>query len=284
MRVSQAILVLCVGPVNAFLPSGNLSNKLSTLSIATTDDNIQLTTTDDNIQLSTTDEKLYKETVYTFVTDIFSADSASPITREFGEKSQALPFVSRPINLAGYVGDAGFDPLGFSDRFSMEYLREAELKHGRLGSLAWLGWIGVDLGMRINLAPAGELQASNSAAALKALLPKAALASHPDGFWNSPTLKALFLISFIECVCTDDVAKMINRNECPREAGDLNFDVLKILKGKSDAEIEKMKLHEIKNVRLGMLAFFGVLIQSTVLGHDAFPYVGSDFLDKAFLK
>merc|ERR1719469_236342 len=148
MRVSQAILVLCVGPVNAFLPSGNLSNKLSTLSIATTDDNIQLTTTDDNIQpsiiatddniqLSTTDEKLYKETVYTFVTDIFSADSASPITREFGEKSQALPFVSRPINLAGYVGDAGFDPLGFSDRFSMEYLREAELKHGRLGSLAF---------------------------------------------------------------------------------------------------------------------------------------------------
>merc|ERR1712029_1061517 len=89
----------------------------------------------------------------------------------------------------------------------------------------------------------------------KALGPKAALASHPDGFWNSPILKAVFLISLIECFTTDNTIKMLNKEDFEREPGDLNFDVLKILKGKSEAEIESMKLSEIKNLRLGMFAF-----------------------------
>jgi len=232
---------------------------------------------------STSEDSYQEETAYTFVSDVFSNDSPAPI-RDFREKSEALPFVSKPVNLAGYVGDVGFDPLGFSDRFSMDYLREAELKHGRIASLAWFGWVAVDLGLRFDFGPSAEIQATTSAAAAKALMPKAALASHPDGFWNSPILKAIFLISLIECFCTDNVIKMLNKEDFERETGDLNFDVLKILKGKSEAEIESMKLSEIKNLRLGMFAFFGVLYQSTVLGCESFPYVYSDFWDRLFLK
>merc|ERR1712029_850233 len=69
------------------------------------------------------------------------------------EKSKALPFLPYPENLAGYVGDAGFDPLRFSDFVPMDYLREAELKHARICMLATVGWVAVDSGMRVYPVP-----------------------------------------------------------------------------------------------------------------------------------
>jgi hypothetical protein len=36
--------------------------------------------------------------------------------------------------------EAQFDPLGFSDTFDMKWLREAELKHGRVCRLACVGF------------------------------------------------------------------------------------------------------------------------------------------------
>ena len=65
------------------------------------------------------------------------------------EKSQALAFLPAPKNLKGYVRDVGFDPLRFSDFVLMDYLREAELKHGRVCMLAWTGFVAVDMGARI---------------------------------------------------------------------------------------------------------------------------------------
>ena len=58
-------------------------------------------------------------------------------------KSEALPFLPKPANLEGYVGDVGFDPLRISDYVPMDYLREAELKHSRICMLAWTGWVTV---------------------------------------------------------------------------------------------------------------------------------------------
>ena len=52
------------------------------------------------------------------------------------EKSPAMPFLPYPENLKGYIGDdIGFDPLGVSNYFPMDYLRESELKHGRIAML-----------------------------------------------------------------------------------------------------------------------------------------------------
>jgi len=57
------------------------------------------------------------------------------------ERSRSLPFMPKPANLAGYVGEeAEFDPLGFSDTFDMKWLREAELKHGRVCMMATVGF------------------------------------------------------------------------------------------------------------------------------------------------
>eukprot|EP00984_Skeletonema_dohrnii_P028825 scaffold18974_cov150-Skeletonema_dohrnii-CCMP3373.AAC.1 len=46
------------------------------------------------------------------------------------DKSKAIPFLPNPENCEGYVGNLGFDPLSISEYFPVDYLREAELKHG----------------------------------------------------------------------------------------------------------------------------------------------------------
>ena len=39
------------------------------------------------------------------------------------------------------VGYAGFDPLGFSDYYDINWLKEAEIKHGRICMLAAVGMV-----------------------------------------------------------------------------------------------------------------------------------------------
>lgn len=57
-------------------------------------------------------------------------------------KSKAMPFLSQPPKLDGSMaGDVGFDPLGLSTFLDVKWLREAELKHGRICMLAWTGCI-----------------------------------------------------------------------------------------------------------------------------------------------
>lgn len=63
-------------------------------------------------------------------------------------KSKALPFMEEPAHLSGMVGNVGFDPMGLSTPQNIKWMREAELKHGRMAQLAWAGWVSVDLGMK----------------------------------------------------------------------------------------------------------------------------------------
>lgn len=57
------------------------------------------------------------------------------------QMSASIPFLTKPKNLEGMVGDIGFDPLGFAEIFPVEFMREAEIKHGRVAMLATVGWI-----------------------------------------------------------------------------------------------------------------------------------------------
>lgn len=47
------------------------------------------------------------------------------------------------------TGDAGFDPIGFSNFLPLDFLREAELKHGRICQLAVVGFAATDLGLHL---------------------------------------------------------------------------------------------------------------------------------------
>ena len=64
--------------------------------------------------------------------------------------SAAVPFLPMSPALEGLPGEEeGFDPMGFSLAIDIRWLREAELKHGRVAMLATVGWISTDLGLRV---------------------------------------------------------------------------------------------------------------------------------------
>lgn len=67
-----------------------------------------------------------------------------PINHPTRTVDRSIPFLLKPKNLDGYVGDVGFDPLGLAESFDIRWMREAELKNGAHGGLlrAWvcLGW------------------------------------------------------------------------------------------------------------------------------------------------
>ncbi|GMH91201.1 hypothetical protein TL16_g11988, partial [Triparma laevis f. inornata] len=171
--------------------------------------------------------------------------------------SAALPFLPYPENLKGYAGDVGFDPLGFSDWIPMDYLREAELKHGRICMLAWFGFVSVDLGARIYPLPE----------AYKGLT---SVTAHDQLVENGAMGQLLLFIGLAEMISWIAISQMLMGSG--RKPGDFGLDPLNILKGKSDAEVERMQVRELKNGRLAMLAFSGVVTQA-VLTNGPFPYV-----------
>merc|ERR1719171_2842597 len=63
------------------------------------------------------------------------------------EYSASIPFLKKPPALDGSMaGDVGFDPLGFTTTITelggdLNYVREAELMHGRQAMLACVGMV-----------------------------------------------------------------------------------------------------------------------------------------------
>lgn len=55
--------------------------------------------------------------------------------------SYSIPFLTKPKNLEGMVGDVGFDPFGLATIFPVKFMRESEIKHGRVAMLAVVGWL-----------------------------------------------------------------------------------------------------------------------------------------------
>jgi Chlorophyll A-B binding protein len=171
--------------------------------------------------------------------------------------SQSLPFLEKPANLEGYVGDFGFDPFRFSDFLPMDFLAEAEIKHGRICQLAVVGFAAVDLGFRIYPTPEAY-QGLTSVTAHDALVEYGAMS------------QLLLWISLAEILSSVAVIQMLQGSG--RKPGDFGLDPPGFLKGKSEAEVNDMKLKEITHGRLAMLAFSGMVTQA-VLTQGPFPYV-----------
>mmetsp|Transcript_10751 Transcript_10751/g.15163 ORF Transcript_10751/g.15163 Transcript_10751/m.15163 type:complete len:249 (+) Transcript_10751:58-804(+) len=199
------------------------------------------------------------------------------------ERSKAIPFLPRPANLDGtMVGDVGFDPMYLSSipkDFSgfiqppqweskgiptLYWMREAELKHSRVCMLAWFGWVAADGGFGPALRFPGDMYSveniPNSFAAHDILVSQGSM-----GF-------LLLAAGFVE-FCTGAVLVEVAKGESDREAGDYKLDPLKFLSGKSEEEVNRMKLRELLNGRLAMLAFAGVVTQAGLSesAHN-FPY------------
>ena len=195
------------------------------------------------------------------------------------ERSKAIPFLPRAINLDGsYAGDYGFDPFylssipknfaGFIQPPTWEetegiptlyWMREAELKHGRVAMLAVTGWIATDFGFRFPL-PQFSVEA----------IPNAYNAH--DILVDQGTMAVMLMaVAFVE-FCSAAVLVEVSKGESDREAGDFGFGS-GLLKNKSPEQIMDMKLKEINNGRLAMLAFGGIATQTALSeASQNFPY------------
>lgn len=185
---------------------------------------------------------------------LFADFTASKATTALNaEKSPAMPFLPYPEGCRGYIGeDIGFDPLGISNYFPMDYLRESELKHGRIAMAAAVGYIATDLGIVVH--PLGQGLTSATA--------------HDAMCANGVMGNALVFIGLAEMVSYIGVAEMLQGSG--REPGYFGLGT-KFLEGKSAEQVEKIKYQEIMNGRLAMLAFGGMVTQS-VLFDKGFPY------------
>jgi hypothetical protein len=185
------------------------------------------------------------------------AVEAAPAAPAAYVASESLPFLEKPPNLSGYIGDVGFDPFRFSDFVPVDFLREAELKHGRMCQLAIVGFAAVDLGFRVYPLP-------------EAYEGLTSLTAH-DALVKYGAMGQLFLwFGLAEVIGTVALIQMLQGSG--REPGDFGLDPVGFLKGKSDAEVDDMKLKEITHCRLAMCAFSGMVTQA-VLTQGPFPYV-----------
>jgi len=201
------------------------------------------------------------------------------------ERSASLPFLPRAINLDGSLpGDVGFDPFylssipkdfsGFiqppqweekgSEIPTLYWMREAELKHGRVAMLAWFGWLATDGAFGYALRFPGSIYSVEN-------IPEAYNAHNILVDQGSMTflLVAVALLEFVSSAALIQVSK----GELDREAGDFGLDPLGFLKDKPEADVFRMKTREINHARLAMLAFGGVATQSALSeATHSFPY------------
>lgn len=169
------------------------------------------------------------------------------------EMSKALPFLVQPDKTKGWVGDVGFDPLNFSGYMEMNWLREAEIKHGRASMLATLGFV---MQQYITLPGYEHVDDSNLA---------------PSVVGASAMLQIVFWMGVLEFWTNKGNVTMETMFEDPdREPGNLGFDPMGLSVGKTEDEKNIMKLRELKNGRLAMLAIGGMIHHNWITGEALF--------------
>jgi len=206
--------------------------------------------------------------------------SMSPANRARVEKAEvdmvtAATAKAEEVLKAGVTAPLGFfDPVGLSTDVSegrLLFLREAELKHGRVCMLAFLGiLVGENyhplFGGNVDM-PAG----------------KHFTATGGDIFWVAAYLQTIFMIGFEEKrtafpVIEGQFITGLKPNDNPetfaatgggRVPGDLGFDPLG-LKPKKEADLVQMQNKELNNGRMAMIAVLGILAQEAVTGEKVF--------------
>eukprot|EP00960_Hanusia_phi_P031433 749283-Hanusia_phi.AAC.3 len=164
------------------------------------------------------------------------------------QMSQSVPFLPRPAALDGkMVGDVGFDPLGFSGKYDIKWLRESELKHGRVCMLASLGYIVQEF---VHL----PFEATSNPVGSEAFYQVPA-----GGLWQ--IFAAIGAIEHFSHNFKMSGSTMFSDGRTP---GNFGFDPLGF--GKNPQARARYELAELKNGRLAMLGFSGMIHGSFITG------------------
>jgi light-harvesting complex I chlorophyll a/b binding protein 4 len=173
------------------------------------------------------------------------------------EMSKSMPFLVQPPATVGLIGSSEFDPLDFSGNFDIKWLQESEIKHGRVAMLAAAGFIASQF---VNFPMYADM--------------------HVDDSNMAPSVVGVS--AMLQIVCAAGVEEwrtnkgkvtmvdMFTGENADRTPGDFGFDPMGMCKGKSEAEVNSMKLKEIKNGRLAMLAIGGMIHHNFVTGEALF--------------
>merc|ERR1719197_261986 len=174
------------------------------------------------------------------------------------EYSEALPFLTRRASLGpkgALIGDVGFDPLGFTEIFPLEWLREAEIKHCRVTMLAFVGFVFTDF----YTLPGFEYTT---------------LEAHDACVASGAMSQLLLWIGALEVVSAIKIDQMLRGSGSA--PGDYGFDPLGF--ASSPEKLEELQMKELANGRLAMFAFGGFVTQSVLTG-STFPYMYDDTMN-----
>jgi len=165
------------------------------------------------------------------------------------------PKVEKDELVGGITAPTGFfDPLGFATNCqggTLLYLREAELKHGRVGMLASLGFI---VGEKFHPFYGGEVLPANLIVTQTGF----------EKFWFG----LLIAVTTVE-LSTIGVTKTYSDDPDARNPGDFGFDPLG-MKPKAEKDLMAMTNKELNNGRLAMLAAAGIIAQEWATGKTVF--------------
>jgi hypothetical protein len=161
--------------------------------------------------------------------------------------------------MAGVSAPLGFwDPLGFSaniDGETLFFLRDVELKHGRVAMFASLGLV---IGEKFSPVFGDKDPAPAALLAFKET------SAGSSTFWGG----ALVAVSFLELFGMNYQQHSVDRKD-PLQAGNFGWDPLG-LKPKNPEIMKAYQSKELNNGRLAMFGIMGIIAQEMVTGKKMF--------------
>jgi hypothetical protein len=193
--------------------------------------------------------------------------AAAPAPSRMAQKSQALPWTTAPPSLDGsMIGDVGFDPFGLSMNTdympfeSIKWYREAELQHGRVAQLAWLGFVFPNI-YHFPSDAGHNFDNMNALAAIRTV---------PQ--WGLVQI-AIFIgaqeaIRYRLCIKGDNAPGDIGWGQGGFNPFGFTY---------TQEEYEEKQLQEIKHCRLAMLGILGAWWQGILSGQGLIQQIGGAF-------
>ncbi|CAE7528402.1 FCP [Symbiodinium microadriaticum] len=174
---------------------------------------------------------------------------------------RAEKFAGGLVGSAGGFGEYQFDPIGLAERYPtlLPWFREAELKHGRVAMLAFLGLIVPDA-FRLPIDGASDPSIDVIAAHNKLIGP---------GLGEGLMWNLMVVVGAIESVRFKQIGLGFE-NLTLENAGDLG---LRALAPGTEEGMKLVRTQELKNGRLAMLAVGGCLTQAVAFDVHHFPFL-----------